>query len=104
MSKHTPGPWKIIPPDAFKMDGYDTPVHPSCVGVDNDNHSFGVNRLCSLPNNPADARLIAAAPEMLEALKDALELIREYMPEFPSRDFNQRELAISKVIKKAEST
>lgn len=58
MSEHTPGPWKTIPSR-----------HGSeylCVALDeNENYT-------TLEILPADARLIAAAPELLAACKSAL--------------------------------
>jgi hypothetical protein len=56
MSKHTPGPWEVHPlaPLAVHQPEYE----------------------CWIPQSKADARLIAAAPELLEALLlcvDALE-------------------------------
>ena len=49
MSKHTPGPWSVHPMAR-------TAVHQPELG-------------CWIPQSEADARLIAAAPELLEALK-----------------------------------
>lgn len=62
-SKFTPGPWEVFGHDVYKK-GYAT-------------------RICKLGNAsfvdptiiPANARLIAAAPEMLEGLKLAVEWI-----------------------------
>ena len=45
MSKHTPGPWQVI-----------------------GGNVYGDNLRALLPMNGADARLIAAAPDLLEAL------------------------------------
>lgn len=56
--KHTAGPWKVIPsPHGRKY---------KCVQYGKD------DMYTSLEMLPADARLIAAAPEMLEALRAAL--------------------------------
>jgi hypothetical protein len=46
MSTHTPGPWQVV-----------------------GSNVYGNNLRALLPMNAADARLIAAAPEMLEALE-----------------------------------
>ena len=46
MSKHTPGPWQVI-----------------------GGNVYGDNLRALLPMNGADARLIAAAPDLLEALE-----------------------------------
>lgn len=52
MSKHTPGPWEVHP------------LAPLSV------HQPEFE--CWIPQNKADARLIAAAPDLLAALKEAL--------------------------------
>ena len=54
MSKYTPGPWGIAPP-LFNGDTIFAPARAEVVAVGVLNH--------------ADARLIAAAPEMYEAIK-----------------------------------
>lgn len=63
-AKHTPGPWKVYDPempDTKATYGIDGPQGQPVVyfGI---THNDGINLL-------ADARLIAAAPELLEALK-----------------------------------
>lgn len=63
MSKHTPGPWSVV-------DGY----YPGFIGIQGP--SFEVSVVVSAPDidikdymaRTADARLIAAAPDLLEAL------------------------------------
>lgn len=66
MSKHTPGPWRVSEPFGLKL------VAPyfAVYGADQ-TASRGPTVLAS-GNSLEDARLIAAAPEMLEALKYAL--------------------------------
>jgi hypothetical protein len=55
--QHTPGPWKVIPP------GHGHATEYLCV-------QFGADETyTSLELKPADARLCAAAPELLAALK-----------------------------------
>jgi hypothetical protein len=86
--KHTPGPWKVLP------------------GV------IGGERCVWLPNteipvairaSEADARLIAASPEMLGALKYAAEVLRNTGLE--GRDEENAALErIDAVIAKAEGT
>ena len=49
MSKHTPGPWQVI-----------------------GGNVYGDNLRAMLPMNGADARLIAAAPDLLKALEALL--------------------------------
>lgn len=59
-SKHTPGPWKVIP----------SPYGPQykCVQYGKD------DRYTSLEMLPADARLVAAAPDLLESLQAVLKI------------------------------
>jgi hypothetical protein len=75
MSKHTPGPWKV---DVWNYDNADMPRKDLVVL----NHSFrlatidwdeGKDNPYTIAKNEAEsnARLIAAAPEMYEALKTA---------------------------------
>jgi hypothetical protein len=65
-TKHTPGPWKIYPEprhvDRFKI------VHAStgyCIG-----EAYDVS---GSPENEANAHVMAAAPDLLEALKEMTE-------------------------------
>lgn len=68
-AKHTPGPWKVYAPEmpgTKATYGIDGPQGQAVVyfGI---THKDGINLL-------ADARLIAAAPELLEALKAMIEV------------------------------
>ena len=57
MSKHTPGPWTVV------SEGM---VSPKVVGA----NGFGICHTTYAPTGAeANARLIAAAPELLEALR-----------------------------------
>lgn len=60
MSKHTPGPWSVAA------------THNQCEVVDSAH--TGIWNLVAKAEKPEDARLIAAAPEMYEALKQLCEL------------------------------
>ena len=69
-AKHTPGPWRVAPAS----------LYPSGINID----SVSVNKyVCLVAGNRddkqgmEDARLIAAAPELLEALKDAYPYIAD---------------------------
>lgn len=53
MSKHTPGPW----------------VYKKTSGFDYGSTAYWVPGICTNIDKEADARLIAAAPDLLEALK-----------------------------------
>lgn len=74
MNKHTPGPWK------FYFNEYDpklVQVWSEYDGLRTRHVAFVGNRdsIASSPEVQANARLIAAAPEMLEALKDLVAVI-----------------------------
>jgi len=98
MSKHTPGPWTV------------TQNFRGMAGVWPD--SPGTNKpICMLAHDPdgpskgpfenwqANANLIAAAPELLEALVEAVELIEFHMGSTHSETDEDEEL----VVKMAES-
>lgn len=82
MSKHTPGPWKhrkagsAIHGEPGHEERFEYPAH--IVSVIKDGQGRKVTRFvaeCSsttLPNEE-NARLISAAPDLLEALRDVLE-------------------------------
>lgn len=69
MSKHTPGPWKIIP-GFSKMKVYGGEKHQGhfCIA---DCHQFDIanDQDAATIEKEANARLIAAAPQMLDALE-----------------------------------
>jgi hypothetical protein len=78
MSKHTPGPWLIEP------DVYSVGVYSLLTAIDT-----------SDAEEQANARLIAAAPELLQALKKVL---KTYDEQLYTQDWD----AIRRVIAKAE--
>jgi len=94
-SKHTPGPWEAFANGNTRI-GAVTHIHGPqhyrsgyCVAFVQ-NHG---------DRHDADARLIAAAPEMLAALKDALRML----PAFPPHDPNRYRFdAIRDAVAKAE--
>lgn len=61
MEKHTPGPWRISPSGGLIQQVNGGPLNCVCRGFGRDDESF--------PNWQANARLIAAAPELLAALQ-----------------------------------
>lgn len=65
MSKHTPGPWQADPSTGVVFDQVGLAVQTG-------------GRCCS-EESQANAQLIAAAPELLEALKNARALLRGEM-------------------------
>lgn len=68
MSKHTPGPWNV---DEYTSGTSMFGFSPACAVMCRDNNKV----ICEIPDytmgqfDREDARLIAAAPELLEALK-----------------------------------
>lgn len=98
--KHTPGPWKVYPDfpttvcvnlreDAEKPEFYNwETIHESA---------------CSDSESKANARLIAATPEMLEALQIAMQRLDspEFRAKHPSVELHMRK-AIAKATGGAE--
>ena len=78
--KHTPGPWIGAGPSW----GGPLPWYTNCIVTDWEDEDKSVAVICSFPflhqdkENEANARLIAAAPEMLEALKIGRRAIGEH--------------------------
>lgn len=74
-TKHTPGPWEAN----FSFPGQDG------IGdvwqIDAFCHAVCTTQFCYAPNTEANARLLAAAPELLEALILVLPLAKGYRPE-----------------------
>ena len=67
MSKHTPGPWVARPdPNACQPDDW-------CVGIGDSLANIDKVAVCS----ERDAHLIAAAPDLLEALKSIVKSLAD---------------------------
>ena len=106
MSGHTPGPWQQR--DDMTSEGWVTIIGNVDGEIDADGctfHSYDVIAVCEdeygerLPNVSANARLIAAAPELLEALEDTLSTLehtRRFMLEKHGTKNPAREDAIAK--------
>jgi hypothetical protein len=80
MSKHTPGPWAV-----FRRDGYSTYIH--AINEGDEINTFQVASCHSATSRKyfptrgeaeANARLIAAAPELLEALQAMLRMTERH--------------------------
>jgi hypothetical protein len=69
MSKHTPGPWVIDDSNPNLVARLVNGVYEYVCAVEPSSFS---NRECNQEQEEADARLIAAAPDLLEALKMAM--------------------------------
>lgn len=75
-AQHTPGPWCI---DDFEQVGLHVAMHPQKTTAIRAGTKAG--RLIAFlhQSDEANARLIAAAPDLLAALKDLLDDIDEYV-------------------------
>ena len=71
MSKHTPGPWKVV--SSYERDDAQFPVaqieYLYVISAIEDRSLLGTVQ--------ADARLIAAAPDLLEALSELVEIVQD---------------------------
>ena len=85
--KHTAGPWRVYPA------GTSVPYYDVCQRVVSD---YPSGRSSYEPPSDADARLIAAAPEMLDALLEARDVIREFLPTVLGDALTKIEAAIAK--------
>ena len=69
MSNHTPGPWVVV----------DDHPDKACYYIQEKNHLDEIATIYRYERNPcntlADARLIAAAPELLEALEQVVSFV-----------------------------
>ena len=82
---HTPGPWQMeVVPGAFNIDGATHQVIAQS-GAD-----VGTVAICGwFANADADARLIAAAPELLVALQDMLKISQFLEPALEAMSLDQ---------------
>jgi hypothetical protein len=98
--KHTPGPWYWDDEDALPWTDYDGVEHAPFL-VDRNGHYVMSGSDIRIPSE-ANARLIAAAPDLLEALKKLLIECR-YMMENGDMMDNRVEILIAEAaIAKAE--
>lgn len=101
MSNHTPGPWIIDERSDYK----DPAVHPPVIC---EVGCFVIITMDEVKSVERDARVIAAAPDMLEALKDIAALIKEsqgvagYHLNGDVADWDSLELKLFDAIAKAE--
>jgi hypothetical protein len=75
---HTPGPWNVggTWPIGYGEKGSTTVIYHGCIPVCSTQYRLGGNGeyIRSLDECAANARLIAAAPELLEALEEVVAL------------------------------
>ena len=94
MSKHTPGPWRV----EYETDisGTENDPENGCVGPVDVAHVY----MRTVPGrHEANARLIAAAPDMLQALRDAALALSFAAETWPAMAFDHR--AVLAVIERA---
>lgn len=72
MSKHTPGHWKVTSDSPAGTGSFARVM----TAYDSKPGFYGPHGICDVisPNTTEDAHLIAAAPELLEALRDCIAL------------------------------
>lgn len=94
MSKHTPGPWHVDTSSISQFNIVDSNLFVVCDTICGEEKSDEVNE--------ANAKLIAAAPEMLEILERAYKTLRPIIAEIalPSKDHLMG--SMNAVIKKAK--
>ena len=92
MSEHTPGPWEVWSGNPWQVFA---PRESN--GLDGQYHIAGANH--NNPNGKANGRLIAAAPDLLEALKEMRERLQVHMKH--TEDL-MADMKAAKAIEKAE--
>lgn len=65
MTAHTPGPWKVVTPPDLSGDPHELSIKAGIVPIARISRAATID----LPEREANARLIAAAPDLLEALE-----------------------------------
>lgn len=74
MKKHTKGPWQVIRPE-HPLEGFTHAINSPTGAV-----AWAFPPLEDVGQAAANARLIAAAPEMLAALEAAKAILNAYIP------------------------
>jgi len=106
MSGHTKGPWLLTPRKWFDAVGnivqdgqYDISVNSADIKDDDYYRIATVNNFADSPENKANARLIAAAPELFQVCVEMLELSENWPGIAHSEDLKKRaSAAIAKAI------
>jgi hypothetical protein len=76
-TKHTPGPWRLCDLDEFPWECYNTGVPGESTITILDGNGYGVLSvpLSTTDRNMANARLIAAAPDLLEVCEQLVGMV-----------------------------
>lgn len=90
-TKHTDGNWKVLPDETFPT------LHQIWNDSNSDDIPTYIARTCYAPKSEANAKLIAAAPELLEACQRAFQVLES------ENIFGQARLLLAMAIKKALS-
>ena len=77
MTKHTPGPWEF----ELNLRGDGAPLYGFAIWAPDDDKSEDSPVADEIPNEE-DARLIAAAPELLALVKESLRIAETKTPEW----------------------
>jgi hypothetical protein len=91
MTAHTPGPWVITPHPTPNVDVFG-------VGevMDDKETQYALSHTICYQNAEANARLIAAAPELLEALVEIMEQVGGYVPDTDKSAWSRASQIIAK--------
>ena len=81
-TKHTPGPWYVDPDNPTMILDAPLATAKEIVAQCGVSAKLGIARHISIASSQANARLIATAPELLEALKEA----RRWMSGIPAEN------------------
>lgn len=96
MSGHTPGPWYADPSKRVKGFAvtHDGEPNPLAIALRKPKNSYSKG----IPDTKAlaNARLIAAAPELLEALEELLQLIEIERPDWQHTEQHRARAALAK--------
>lgn len=93
MSAHTPGPWEVHPEENRRAFAENLVVADGvavAIALNNEERGAGWTK-CE-----ANARLIAAAPDLLESLRALVEVASECIPETAGHELEQARAAIAK--------
>lgn len=71
-----PGPWKVSPYTPYTADGGVTSYYSFTI---RDSQHYNVADVCSFEDN---AKLIAAAPDLLQTVKDLVRILKPLKPMF----------------------
>lgn len=102
--KHTPGPWVLDPQYLSEVQTEGMKTIASCWHEQADGATITVTGVlpCSLEESAANARLIAAAPELLGALRFILAFYEPRQNYLDTNAWTQAEASARRAVAKAE--